>query len=482
MQNLFLVFFREIRDQLRDRRTLFTIVVLPMLLYPMMGMVFMQVAQFRREHDSKIWIIGHTSLPEDPPLIVDGQFAPGLLTESEDARVQLALHDPDTPIQEAARQALKEGRFDAVVVFSKDFSSRLENAVENDEGEALEPLLMGDSTSEQSRFSMIRAEQALNRWREKLVAANLKEYDLSAAFVQPFAIKGVDVAPPQRRRAFGWAKILPFIAFIWALTGAFYPAIDMCAGEKERGTLETLLVSPTKRIEIVLGKLITVMAFSLGTSLLNLLGFAITGLLVLPQLESNGVALFGAPPWGALGWLVLTLIPVSALFSAVAIALAAFARSSKEGQYYLMPVLFICMPLMTFALMPGVELSVATSLIPLTGLLLWLRGVLEGRLAEVWWYIVPISAVTLGGCWLAIRWAVNQFHSESVLFSEGSRWNARESISRFWRRRKAVPSWNQALFIAICLLAIRLFAGAGGDPEAMKSWRVFSWLQVAIVF
>ena len=129
---------------------------------------------------------------------------------------------------------------------------------------------------------------------------------------------------------------------VWALTGAFYPAIDLCAGEKERGTLETLLSSPAMRSEMVWGKLLAIMLFSMATSLLNLASMGVTGTLLIGQLQllggaGEGVAI-GPPPLAAMGWLVLGLVPISALFSALALAIAALARSTKEGQYYLLPV------------------------------------------------------------------------------------------------------------------------------------------------
>ena len=80
-----------------------------------------------------------------------------------------------------------------------------------------------------------------------------------------------------------WSKVLPFVLLIWALTGAFYPAIDLCAGEKERGTLETLLSSPAERSEIVMGKLFTIMTFSIATAVLNLAGMALTGKFLMSQ-------------------------------------------------------------------------------------------------------------------------------------------------------------------------------------------------------
>jgi len=149
----------------------------------------------------------------------------------------------------------------------------------------------------------------------------------------------------------GAERFNPFIIMIWSLTGAFYPAIDLCAGEKERGTFETLLSSPAARSEIAIGKLFTVISFSMATSILNLLSMAFTGMFVMSRIGSSmgGGLPLGAPPMGCIGWLLLALIPISALFSAVALAAAAFARSSKEGQYYLVPLMMISMPLMCFA-------------------------------------------------------------------------------------------------------------------------------------
>src|ERR1700741_435718 len=110
---------------------------------------------------------------------------------------------------------------------------------------------------------------------------------------------------PTQRSAAMWSKILPFVLLIWALTGAFYPAVDLCAGEKEGGTLETLLSSPAERIEIVWGKLFTVMLFSVTTAVLNIRSMGITGSLVMKNLPG-----FGPPPPLAPLWLFIALLPV----------------------------------------------------------------------------------------------------------------------------------------------------------------------------
>src|SRR4029079_9387943 len=101
----------------------------------------------------------------------------------------------------------------------------------------------------------------------------------------PFHQRPQDIAPPSEQKGRLWSKVLPFVLFIWALTGAFYPAVDLCAGEKERGTLETLLSSPARRTEIVWGNLLTVMTFSTATAALNLTSMGFTAKYVISQLS-----------------------------------------------------------------------------------------------------------------------------------------------------------------------------------------------------
>src|SRR5207247_1885269 len=135
------------------------------------------------------------------------------------------------------------------------------------------------------------------------------------------------------------ARVVPVLLVLWSLTGALYPAVDLCAGEKERGTMETLLISPAGRAEIVYGKFLAIWVFSTATALLNLVSMGVTVWRfssVLPSDLFRPVSLF---------WCLLLLLPLSAFFSALCLAIGAYARSSKEGQYYLMPLFLVTLPL-----------------------------------------------------------------------------------------------------------------------------------------
>ncbi len=467
--NVKLILGCEIRDQLRDRRTLFMIAVLPLVLYPLLGMSLFQITQFMREQAVRVLVIGAPDAPDLPALVDHDRFAADLFTNPDDARhlqVTVRSRRPSEMEDEAdsladARSAMREGGFAIVVDFPPDFPQQLERfrsamadtgALSIPEPEIPNVDVFPNLSKEASKAAYRRVVDVLDAWRERATQQSLKARHLPRSLAKPFKIATRDVAEAGQHQAALWSKVLPFVLLIWALTGAFYPAIDLCAGEKERGTLETLLSSPAERIEIVWGKLLTVMLFSMATALLNLLSMGITGSFVLSHLPN-----FGPPPGLAIVWLLVALLPVSALFSALCIALAAFARSTKEGQYYLMPLVLVTMPLVILPMAPGVELDLGNSLIPVTGVVLLLRSMLEGNYLEALPYVPLVVVVTLCCCWMAIRWATSQFNTESVLFRESERWDISLWIKHLLRDREDTPSVSEAVFCGVLILLIRFF-------------------------
>jgi sodium transport system permease protein len=492
--NVKLIYFRELRDQLRDRRTLFTIFVLPLMLYPLLGMSVFQVQQFLKEHDSRVRIIGAEALPDEPKLIEDGKFAVALAPEAQTRLLVLevisASRDSLAQLRSDAEADIRAGKCDVVVFFPSDFARRLaafRSAGPQEADDVPRPEIVQSTASDKSKVAADRVDAILRNWREAIVAENLRQSNLPAAAARPFELVSTDVAEEVRRRAAFWSKILPFVLMIWALTGAFYPAIDLCAGEKERGTLETLLSSPAARGEIVWGKLLTVMTFSMATSLLNLASMTATGTFIILQIQKMGAHSMpleiGPPPLFALLWLVLALVPISALFGALSLAVAAFARSSKEGQYYLMPLLMISLPLMMLPMLPSTELDLGFALIPLSGLMLLLRAAIEGQYLVVLQYSVPVIGMTAACCLLAIRWAVDQFNNESVLFRESERLDLGLWLRHLVRDRDDVPTAGEAVLCGVLLLVIKFFAGfVAPMPESWNAFAVTTLiLQIALI-
>ncbi len=470
------IFSREIRDQLRDRRTLFMIAVLPIILYPLLGMSLFQVAQFMKEKPSHVLLAGAKPLVgrEDLPPLVDVEqttrFDAGLFGEAEQvplleveflrdepAAAGLAPADP----REAARRAVEQGDCDAAVYIPPELIDQLDrmrsaiDAGEEFQRPTVQPEILYSTASEKSQIAFARLFAVLRRWIESIGEENLAAVGVPAGAARPFDLATDDVAGETGfRGAALWSKALPVLLVIWALTGAFYPAIDLCAGEKERGTLETLLTSPAERSEIVVGKLLTIITFSVATAVLNLASLAVTGWLVIARMPE-----IGPPPMVSFLWLAVALVPVAAMFSALCLALSAFAKSSKEGQYYLMPLFILTLPLVLLPMAPGVELTLGNSVIPVTGVVLLLRSALEGDYWTALQFLPVVAAVTIGCCLVSIRWAVDQFNSEKVLFRESERLDLGLWLRHLVRDRGPTPNVAAAAFCGTAILVLRFFVG-----------------------
>lgn len=498
LSNVRLIMNREVRDQLRDRRTLFMIFVLPILLYPLLGLSMFQVVQFVSEHATRVLVIGAERLPESPALLENDRFAGRWFSTPEKSRLLELVFQPEKPgtdgadneeLLATARRQVQNGEYEAVVYFPADFNERLQAFQaeldkradgRTEDLKVPNPEIFYNTAREKSNVTFGRISQVLDRWTDEIGRQNLVRHHLPESTVRPFAYKEEDVASEGHRDAALWSKLFPFMLLLWALTGAFYPAVDLCAGEKERGTLETLLTSPAARSEIVWGKLLTIMLFSMGTAVLNLLSMGVTGSFVMAQMTAatslGADVQIGAPPLLAPLWLLIALVPVSALFSALCLALAAFARSSKEGQYYLMPLVMVAMPLVILPMAPGVELNLGNSLIPVTGIMLLLRSMLEGNYAQALPFVPPVALVTLGCCLMAVRWAIDQFNSESVLFRESERLDLGLWLKQLLRDREDTPSPAEAILCGILILLVGFFMnqvvsqqGASANPVLLAA-------------
>ncbi|MEC9094368.1 MAG: ABC transporter permease subunit/CPBP intramembrane protease [Planctomycetota bacterium] len=480
-KNIKFIFHRELRDQLRDRRTLFTIAVLPLLLYPLLGTAFLQMANFSREHPSKVAVLGVSNLPEGNPLVEGFKINESRAKSRQLQQVDLEHLEWDSVWQKAIaseesqekgnhtadtgysmRTLLVREGIDCLVVIPAGFAQEMRGKQQT------EIQIFSRASDDKSRMAASRIENVLRKYRDGMAANNLRKRSVTSAEIQPFRVSKIDLSSDVSKRAVVWSRVLSFVVFIWALTGAFYPAIDLCAGEKERGTLETLLSSPASRTDIVWGKLLTVIAFSMGTSILNLFSLSFTGLFVINSLArmSEGTLEIGPPPFMAFGWLVLALIPLSAFFGATSLAIASFARSTKEGQYYLMPILLICLPLMMLPMMPGAELDLGTSLVPVSGLMLVLRALIENRFSEALQFVAPALAIILFCCLLVIKWAVSQFNNEKVLFRESERLGIGAVCRSLLRERGPLPTFLEAIFCGVLLLVIRFFTTLVAQPPA----------------
>ncbi len=499
LKTIKLVYQRELRDQMRDRRTLFTVLVLPVLIYPLLGMAILHISQFSTVEPCRIWILGGQHIPHDSPLVAEGLFCSGLLSDSERRITVVELADPTmadviAPLRKFmtsddhaltpdllhwAKQQMVNRRYDLAIFVPP---------VAGADGSSLASMnqiqIIQNSSRSTSVTAALRAQTAVQKWMQNLVVKNLGQLQIQVADVKPFSVSIADVADQASVSAVKWSKALPLIIVIWALTGAFYPAIDLCAGEKERGTLETLLSSPAPRSDIIGGKLLTVMTFSIVTAILNMVSLGISaGLLIGTSSNSNflgqhfGITL---PPLQVLPILLAALIPISALFSALAFAIAAFARSSKEGQYYLLPLMMLTFPLLMLPMLPGMHLSMGTCLIPVSGLIFLLHSIIEGDYGAAATFFGPVCAVTLICCGLALKWSARQFNDESILFRAADQISLRTWLKYWTSRRSLAPTMTQAILCALTILVAKFFGTFLVAPP--RHWDEFCRQTVSLLF
>ena len=494
-----LIWLREMRDQLRDRRTLFMIAVLPLLLYPVLGYGVLQFALGFREKPSVIGVVvapGCQQFPFDsrsvtpaagaasparlgflagttplldaaslvhetgrqllvyPPLIEGGEWNGSASPQDPEGLAILLARRRLTIklIHSHNGESLEDQQVDLILTAPTDFLDRLERS-EGDDTQRPSLHIRGHLDQDQAQKALQRLQPLLDQWKKDLKRTRLSRQGLGQSFDDPIRIQTPEAKPGGMPSTLFdlLVRVFPFILVMWSLAGALYPAIDLCAGEKERGTMETLLITPAGREEIVLGKFLTIWVFSAATALLNLISMGISTWIFGQQLPT------GTIPPGAIFWCAVLILPLSALFSAISLAIGAYARSSKEGQYYLMPMFLVTMPLIFLTLAPGVELNPFYSLVPVTGVALLMQKLMTAAsLAQVpWLYFIPVLAPVALYSGLALRWAIDQFQREEVLFREAERVDVGLWLRSLFVEKPATPTMGQAAFCFAMLIGLR---------------------------
>ncbi len=244
------------------------------------------------------------------------------------------------------------------------------------------------------------------------IRARLVAQRLSRDFVQPFAMEEANIASESREIQAVIGGILPYLIILFCFFGAFYPSLDLTAGEKERFTLETLLLAPVSRVDIAAGKFVVVFAAAIIAAVLTTASLAFTVAYgILPEGTAQAFNLDFELP--AVLLTASLLVPVAALFAAMLLTVALCARSFKEAQSYATPLQFlIILPAMT-ALMPDLQTELKWAWVPLMNVSLLMRELLKGN------YLWDFYAITLGSMFLlsalTLAAAGLVFRRESVL-------------------------------------------------------------------
>ena len=474
---------KELVETLRDRRTFVSLVLLPMMLYPLFALLMSRMAGAEMEsleaRPSKVAVWGELS-PEVTAALAEGETkieimpwhgapealrrdlesgavtppapatpsppgpprresANGAPAETKADAKQRDADRPDAAVARAARALVAAREAHAVLVPWRGFSDDVRG------GKAARVTIYYDSVWGDSDFASDRLDYALARARERLLVSREGEKGLPRGFTSGLEVTSRNVAPDERRVGKVLGSIMPMMLILMSLLGGFLRAADMTAGEKERGTMQTLLCAPLLPIEIITGKFLAVFVVSLVTALVNVASLGLTLRRILPG-EMD-------VPLSAHVLTFALLIPVTLLFSALFLAVAAFARDFKDAQNLLTPVYLPVMLLSMLTSLPGMELTVATSFVPLLNVALLIKAIYLGDVAP------DLVLFTLGSSTLfaalTLVFAARVFEREDVLL--GGRGSFRAVFS-FERQKGGIPSLGFSLGAFAVILVVMFYA------------------------
>lgn len=465
---------KELIDTLRDRRTLAAMVLVPMVLYPalMLGSIQafeVQVSYLVTEEyavgvaseEVRAWL--QRMIDTDPARRSE---APGATAEEilEAAEQTTApdLRERGAPAAgRGSTETARSGVYNVPPPYRIFVVDEIGRSVLMNEVQAAvlvdgpPPLLHSDgSTRVLVAFdeSDIRSEIAatgikgiLDRANETMLQQRLGRHDLDIEFIQPIAAVQENIAPAERMAGAVLGKIVPLILIVMTITGAIYPAIDLTAGERERGTLETLMVAPVPTVDLVAGKFVVVTLIGLMSATLNLI--SIGGTIYLGGVGSiltGGAGM--AFPLAALPWIFVLLVPLAVLFSAMLLAVCSFARSFKEAQNYITPVMMAALIPGVVGILPGTRLEGPILIMPVANIVVLTRDLFLSKFDYNAILIVTLTTSLYAGAAVAV--AAKLFGQEAVLFADSG------SIKTIFQRRFFKPRPTPSAASALLVLAL----------------------------
>jgi ABC-2 type transport system permease protein/sodium transport system permease protein len=447
---------KELAETLRDRRTIVTLLVMPLLVYPLLSIIFRQfLAVSLSKPGQSIAVIGVDD---------EGQrklLATWLATGDEALRkfAEAGRGDVEPPFVEeprgdevvfelgSAEEKLKIGRVDvAVTVLSPTEAPPGEAAVEIAYHER-------SAAAAGLRSFIERRLRAFNlAFREARGAPPRRE---------AVAIQHQVLPAPQAASRSLLPAVVPLVLLMMTITGAVYPAIDLTAGERERGTLEALIAAPVSRLGVLMAKYVAVLAVALLTAGMNLAAMSLTiysaGLMSLLIAPGQSSLLLAAE---VLGLLLL----FACFFSAVLLVITSFAKSFKEAQAYLIPLMLVTLAPGLLSLSPELTLSLPLAVTPLVNVVLLARDVFSGGASLLTTLVVVISTLLYAAA--AIALAARIFGSDAILYGSGGSWS---DLFRRPKRATESPSLVAAMFCLAAVFAAAINLGGAGSLLAASA-------------
>ncbi|MEM6347315.1 MAG: ABC transporter permease [Bacteroidota bacterium] len=389
MNNIFTVARKEFLDTLRDRRTLMMMLLVPLVLFPALFYVSITIQsnQEKKAREKKLKIA----------LIDNGQAGEfrSMLNERDDLTIIDGIATAETD------SLIRSDSLDLAIVFADDFK-QMQDSLETG------TISLIHQTDDNDRIEK-RGVELIKSYEAQLTEQRLNTLEITSSNIDPIDIDNRNVASDREVIGKIIGGFLPYIFILFTFLGCMYPAIDLFAGEKERGTIETILSVPIPRTQILVGKLIVVATTGLFSAITALLSLSLS-LQFMPIPEVLVQAVGGVLQVGNVLLILGMMIPLSIFFAGIMTALSTFAKSYKEAQSTIAPLNILVIVPAAIGLMPGIELNFGTALIPILNVALATKEIVAGTAPIGPLLIVMVSLVLLAG--VAVAASARWFASE----------------------------------------------------------------------
>lgn len=466
------IYRKELLNILRDRRAMLAMIIIPVVLYPALMLGFVRAMESDEVHLRSQTFVVETDTREN---------AEKLTAITGVVRDPLAANQPTFDI--------RVGRTPSHML-----GDETQLRVELDESPRPEPypprLVVRISYSEvnaRSRTAMEQLSAAMGHYRELITRAALSEIlgdrPLAASSTEsavdlvlnPVEIEAKSSATDQQRGGWALGLVVPVILVLMTITGAIYPAIDVTAGERERGTLEALLATPVPVLHLVVAKFLVVATIGLLAASVNVMSVGATmhfGGLTKVFASGDAAVRF---PAAALPIIVFSMIPFAMLSSAVLVAVCSFARSYKEAQTYVTPVIILAMVPAVAATLPSIQLKGIMMVVPVGNMVLLTRELFQQTCA--WPQVVIVLLSTTLYAAAAVGVAAKLFGQEAVLFADAGSYKT--LIDRRLFQPSPAPSSAQAIMLMALLFPATFYVnGLLSDLLMRQFMHGLAWLAV----
>ena len=472
---------KELLDVFRDKKAIIMMVLVPILLYPLIffgSMAVMTMIQSNMEEgEYKVAIVASD----------DGALKSAVEKHNENAKVEAqekaetestdqGNSSDDSVSQKNSASTSANGIATDVLTLVDAPSGDYQEALQNEELDAYvtsskdssgktvyEVYYVSSITNSSYAAGIVRDvvdELSREESKEKIQAAGLD----ADVIMNPVVYESEDLASSEQSAGSILGMILPFLLVLSLLMGTMYPAIDVTAGEKERGTLETLLTLPVSNREIIFSKFFTVAIIGIISALLNIVSIAFMGIYMIrlmgDAMESMGISFAGIDIGKfipAIIFTVLAILAFSLFISAVTMCITSLAKSYKEANNYITPLMLVVMLTGYIGFIPNIELTHTMALVPVANICLMIKNLLLFKVEYKLVAVVLMSNVLYAI--VAVLILSRIYDSENVLFDEG-----KFSLKLFERRsnmkKGSVPTTGDAWFMVVFVMFAHLYLGS----------------------